>query len=194
MLSSPFLTSLKNTPDAHHLMSLLASVSSHYIQSQSQYIPLMDVMACLNDLTRSPSPICINCIKGNKQACSCAMSSHGQRVGMTELELALDSLNLTKGLSHLCSAWHRKDHTQQSNSNGQKLDDTQNDLPNGSSNDPTSLLFSLPSLELWNTVYELLSGLLRVSELFFGREAVKEAIHYATEGLEIAEQLCLKYW
>ena len=190
---------------AHHLMASLTSVTSRYIEAQSNYIPLMNVDTCLSHLIESPSPICISCMKEQKSACSCSSgsidrtvpgtASHGRRVGLTELELSLDSLNLTRGLSQMFGnwGWASKGRVPPpsetvSGSNVSSADD----VP--CHDTPTSTFFSSSSSGLWDNVCQLLSNLHRVAELYFAREAINEASHYAIEGMNLAKMLSLRYW
>ena len=154
-------------------MASLTSVASHYIQAQSEYIPLMDARSCLYHLSGSPSPICIPCIK---KRCTLGCSDDkSQRVRLSELELSLDSVNLCRGLM------------QQVSDRGAN--------PDGSltgEEEPVVMVDS--SFQLMDNISEVLCGLLRIAQLYCARESIKEAMHYTMEGLELAKLLSFRYW
>ena len=152
-------------------MASLTSVTSHYIQAQSEYIPLMDARSCLYHLSGSPSPICIPCLtKQCTQGCS---DDKSQRTRMSELELSLDSVNLSRGLVQQVS---------ERGADGSLTDEVE----------PVVMVDS--SFQLMDNVSEVLCGLYRVAQLYCARESIKEAMHYTMEGLELAKLLCFRYW
>lgn len=173
----------KNIPDAYHLLAQLSSIASYYVEAQSEYIPLVDTNTCLTRLTTLPSPICIDCVKEKKDDCAhvCHHSNHDSTKNrLTELELSLDSLHLSKKLLKSYGINHSTEHS--------KLDSSE------THDEIAALMVSPSSCELWHYVIQALSALLRVAKLYNARESVKEAVHNATEGLELAKLLHLRYW
>lgn len=46
----------------------------------------------------------------------------------------------------------------------------------------------------WNTLNQLLDGLLQLSSLYLRQAAVKEALYYAREGAALARKMALAAW
>ena len=162
---SPILDDNTSHHNGRQVMASLASITSHYIQAQSEYIPLMDARSCLYHLNNSPSPICVN--TSMSKQCSHGCSDNKSRrhiVWLSELELSLESVNLFRGVMQRAAG---KDE---------------------------SLLMTDSSFQSIDNVCEVLSGLHRIAELYCARESIKEATHYAMEGLELAKLSSFRYW
>ena len=165
--------------------------------------PIVDTETCLTSLTTSSSPVCIRCLNNGMNECTCTKhgnESTGLRISLTDLELALDSLKLTKGLVYTHINGIVKDHAHKSSQDFDQtsLDDAiliEDESKSCDLDTPTSATFlNSPSTSIWNNIYDLLESLHRVSTLYLGYGMGKEAEHYAREGTELAKILCLKYW
>ena len=173
-------------------MASLTSVTSHYIEAQSHDLPLVDTETCLTRLISKPSPICISCIKDSKAVCHCTgYDRPNKQAWQTELELSIDSLNLTRGLSQIYANKYSKQHGRHDQST---ITRDSNDSLEEDCSVPVSLTISFSSTELWDNTFEILTSLYRVSKLFIAREAMKESLHYINEGLELAKLMCFRYW
>lgn len=170
----------ETNPGSYYLLAQLQSITSHYIEAQSEYIPLVDTNTCLTRLTTLSSPVCINCMKQVKADSTCHHTNQTTNNGLTELELAIDSLNLSKRILKSYSILHDTDQP--------KIDTAEDHV------DVPALMVSPSSSDLWRYVTQMLSSLSRVTRLCAARESMKDAVYYVTEGLELAKLLHLRYW
>ncbi len=192
-ISSSLLS--KNTLDSHQLMASLASITSYYIEAQSHDLPLVTMETCLTRLMTTPSPICISCIKDNVYNCHCTGSDKpNKQTCQTELELSMDALNLTRGLSQIFASKYSKQHGRGRQSTMREDSSSSVDKDMSGNGVPGSMIVSLSCVDMWDNIIQTISCLYRVSELFIGRESIKESLHYINEGMELARLMCLKYW
>lgn len=183
ILSHPVLSLSKSC--VQHLLSSCVSVTSLYLQCLGR-TPTTDMEEFLIFLIgRKGSSGC------GIKVCPCKeVMSDSKSFKLTDLELALDSLKLTRGLMHnLVSTF----------STHPPLKVKANDIIILVAEEQSSALIgngiaSSPVYKAWKIISCMMVSLLRVSRLYLAHGMVKESEHYTNEGLELAKKLYLSSW
>lgn len=178
ILSHPVLSTQSSC--IHSLLASVATVGSYYLQ-------------CLGKAPLPVNEFLTHLMTSKYNGCDIKYCPCKETMGLTtdvsfkltDLEMALDSVKLIRGLAYSLLSKH----TQTSHSVQVNEAIPVQDQPHS-----FDVMLSTPAYKTWEIISCLLESLLKVAQLYSAQGMIKESEHYTNEGLYLAKSLHLMLW